>query len=119
MAKKKKETKLSDIITNTVATNENVTKFLNDVSFVDEVNYLHVYHPVLKNRKIFLKITDAYILTNNIIKINSLIKKYGILNSEILDTVNSIILLLNLIDSYNGITHLYEWKLKQGDLYIS
>ena len=117
--KKKKETGISDLLKIIPATNEKITDCVNEMKLVDASSYIHAYHPIIKNKKIFIRGNEAFALTGSFINLKCAIEKYGVMNDEIKSIVESIILLIKLIDSYNDIEDMvYEWKIKNGVLYI-
>lgn len=119
MAKKKKETSISDLLLDIDISNETVTSSDISLQVTDPSYYIHIYHPFRKDLKIYIRSFEAFVLANNIIEINRLIAKDKKMTDELKEKVNELILLVKLIESYNNIEpKMYKCVIKNKKLYI-
>lgn len=116
----KKETKLSDLVGPLELKNgEKIESEDWYIQFLDPQYYLKIEHPFRKGSILYVRSNEAFILTNQIIYLNRLIKQEKQVTEEIKEKINELILLVKLLDSYNKLEDkMYKCVIKSKKLYI-
>lgn len=116
----KKETKLSDLVGPLEIKNgEKIESGEWSIQISDPHYYIKINHPFRKGSILYVRSNEAFVLTNQIINLNSLIMKEKQVTDEIKVKINELILLVKLLDSYNKLEDkMYKCVIKSKKLYI-
>ena len=66
-----------------------------------------ISHPFIENKLIFIRCHELFTLNGILISLRSLIHEKKIVDEEIANKLNDLILLIKLVDTYNGINKKY------------
>jgi hypothetical protein len=116
--KKKKETTLKELVGSVNCIGKEVEEIDGTLEIKDSSNFLMTAHPFIKKRIIFIRCYEWFSLNNILISLKALIKEKKIVDEEIQSKINDIVLLMKLVDSYNGIEKDYSYTIKNKKLYI-
>ena len=89
-----------------------------DLKISDGAGYIIISHPFIKNRLIFIRCYELFALNGILVSLRSLIHEKKIIDEEITSKLNDLILLIKLVDTYNGIDKKYNCTIKNKKLYI-
>ena len=118
MKNKKKETTLNDLLNPINCIGEEVHELDTNLKISDGAGYVLISHPFIKNKLIFIRCYELFSLNGILVSLRSLIHEKKIVDEEIKSKLNDLILLIKLVDTYNGIDKKYNCTIKNKKLYI-
>lgn len=118
MKNKKKNTTLDDLLNPINCIGEEVNELDTNLKISDGAGYVLITHPFIKNKLIFIRCYELFSLNGILVSLRNLIHEKKIVDDEITSKINDLILLIKLVDSYNGIDKKYNCTIKNKKLYI-
>ena len=118
MKDKKKNITLNDLLNPINCIGEEVHELDTNLKISDGAGYVLIAHPFIKNKLIFIRSHELFTLNGILISLRSLIHEKKKVDEEIANKLNDLILLIKLVDTYNGINKKYNCTIKNKKLYI-
>lgn len=118
MKDKKKNTTLNDLLNPINCIGEEVRELDTNLKISDGSGYVLISHPFIENKLIFIRCHELFTLNGILISLRGLIHEKKKVDEEIANKLNDLILLIKLVDTYNGINKKYNCTIKNKKLYI-
>ena len=118
MKDKKKNTTLDDLLNPINCIGEEVRELDTKLKISDGTGYVLRSHPFIENKLIFIRCHELFTLNGILISLRGLIHEKKKVDEEIANKLNDLILLIKLVDTYNGINKKYNCTIKNKKLYI-
>lgn len=118
MKKKKEKIGPKDLLEPINCIGEEVLGIDTSLSLEDNSNYILIKHPFIKSKLIFIRCSELFTLNGILISLRNLIKERKIIDADIQTKIDDLILLIKMVDIYNGIDKKYTCVVKNKQLYI-
>ena len=118
MGKKKEKVTLNQVLPQIQCINEEVVDIDNTYDLEGNSSYVLIKHPLIKNKLIYIKTFHLFRLNGIYVSLKSLIKERKIVDKDVVDKINDLVLIIKLVDAYNGIDKQYQCIVKNKKLYI-